>query len=677
MKNKNRVDRNPAIQICGQMEQLLADDHYLELNRLFRELKLNETRLEMAADAAGAGLWSLDLETNLFWVSDKTVELFRYVPDTEITFADFTAKVHSEDLPRITEEMQRLIREETHGSVEYRIILDGSIRWILSRGAIYHPPETTVTYLMGASVDITERVDREQALARQLEFETLLANISAIFARHALPDNVDSLILSALSTVTEYFGGDQAGLVKVYFANNCTLVTNAYYREGLAEVPADADLMTLFPWSIEQTSRGVKYCFSSLDELPPEAAVDRSSWDVMHVCSALHVPLCTEDNIHYIIVVHALTKPLGWTPETLNRLQIVGEAFVNIIYRKKEEEELRNSFTEIARLKDLLEVEADYLRAEVRAFRSHKEIIGQSEPLKNVLNLVEQVAPTSSTVLIYGETGTGKELIAQAIHSNSPRRSKLMVKVNCAALPSSLVESELFGRERGAYTGALTRQVGRFELADGSTLFLDEIAEMSPELQAKLLRVLQEGEFERLGSPRTIKVDVRLIVATNRNLLEEVKAGRFREDLYYRLSVFPLLLPPLRERAEDVPMLVWEFLRMFNEKMGKKIRRVSKKDMSVLQTYSWPGNIRELRNVVEHAVIVSTGEELNVRLPEVSGNDPLSMLSLEAMETRHIEGILRHTNWRIKGEGGAAQILAINPATLYSRMKKLGISTQR
>jgi transcriptional regulator with GAF, ATPase, and Fis domain len=293
-----------------------------------------------------------------------------------------------------------------------------------------------------------------------------------------------------------------------------------------------------------------------------------------------------------------------------------------------------------------------------------------------VLAMVEQVAPTSSTVLVNGETGTGKELIALAIHKHSPRRDRLMVKVNCASLPPSLVESELFGRERGAYTGALTRQIGRFELADNSTLFLDEISELSLELQTKLLRVLQEGEFERLGSPRTIKVNVRLIAATNRNLLQEVSSGRFREDLFYRLNVFPITIPPLRERLDDIPLLVWEFVRELNEKMGKRISRISKKEMSSLQAYPWPGNIRELRNVIEHAAIISTTDELKVKLPENSSRTMSPRLTLEEMERRYIADVIRQTGWRIKGDGGAAQILGMNPATLYSRMKKLDISSR-
>ena len=269
---------------------------------------------------------------------------------------------------------------------------------------------------------------------------------------------------------------------------------------------------------------------------------------------------------------------------------------------------------EIERLKDRLQAESDYLKAEIRVTHAHDDVTGQSAAIKRILRQVEQVAPTSSSVLICGETGTGKERIAQAIHRLSPRRDHLMVKVNCAALPAGLVESELFGREKGAFTGALTRQVGRFEVAHGSTIFLDEVGELSLDLQAKLLRVLETGEFERLGSPRTIKVDVRLLAATNRDLVEEIKKGRFREDLYYRLNVFPIRVPPLRERAEDIPLLVWTLLEEFSVRMGKKITQVPRTTMEALQRRPWRGNVRELRNVIEHGAIITEGDTLRVPL---------------------------------------------------------------
>ena len=349
----------------------------------------------------------------------------------------------------------------------------------------------------------------------------------------------------------------------------------------------------------------------------------------------------------------------------------------DITARKQSEEALRKSFAEIERLKDRLQAESDYLKAEIRVTQDQREITGNSAAIRTVLHQAEQVAPTDSSVLIRGETGTGKELLAQAIHRLSPRGRHVMVKVNCAALPSGLVESELFGREKGAFTGALARQVGRFEVADGSTLFLDEVGELPADVQVKLLRVLQEGEFERLGSPRTIKVNVRVIAATNRDLAEEVRKGRFREDLFYRLNVFPIRMPPLRERPEDIPLLVWAFLEDLSSRMGKKITQVPRATMEALQRHSWPGNVRELRNVIEHAAIITTGDTL--RVPALGDAAPAapSPQTLADAEREHILRALESTGWRIKGPKGAATVLGLNPATLYSRMKKLGIRPAR
>lgn len=347
---------------------------------------------------------------------------------------------------------------------------------------------------------------------------------------------------------------------------------------------------------------------------------------------------------------------------------------MDITARKEMELQLRAKVEEVERLKRQVEQENEYLRYEAAVQDNQAEVLGSCEKMRAVMRQVQQVARTDSTVLLTGETGTGKGLIAQTIHRLSDRCKRPMVQVNCATLPGALVESELFGREKGAFTGALSRQKGRFEIADGSTLFLDEIAEMSLETQAKLLRVLQEGEFERLGSSQTIKVDVRLIAATNRDLEQEVQSGRFRRDLYYRLNVFPIYVPPLRERQEDIPRLVWEFVGEFGERMGKKMRRISTRDMNALQSYHWPGNIRELRNVIEHSLIVSQSDTLEVqRLASCtpSADEPRS---LEDVERDYIQFILKTTKGRIKGANGAASILKMNPSTLYSRMRKLGIS---
>ena len=301
------------------------------------------------------------------------------------------------------------------------------------------------------------------------------------------------------------------------------------------------------------------------------------------------------------------------------------------------------------------------------------KIIGYSEAIRRVLAQAERVATTDSTVLLLGETGSGKELLARVIHHLSGRRERPLVKVNCAALPATLVESELFGRERGAYTGALTRQAGRFEVADGSTLFLDEVAELPLELQAKLLRVLEDGEFERLGSTRPIRVDVRVIAATNRDLAKAVEQGTFREDLYYRVNVFPITVPPLRERAEDIPHLVWAFVQELGESMGKPIDTVPRATMDALRRYPWPGNVRELRNVIERAMIMSRSSTLEVELPRADGSRALEATRLEEVERRHILAILERTGWRVRGQGGAAILLGLKPTTLEARMQKLGI----
>jgi formate hydrogenlyase transcriptional activator len=373
--------------------------------------------------------------------------------------------------------------------------------------------------------------------------------------------------------------------------------------------------------------------------------------------------------IHHLALV-ATRDAAGRAAKTIGVLRDITE-------RRRSEESLRRSLAEIERLKDRLQAESDYLKAEIQVVNAQFEVTGKSAAIHDVLRRAEQVAPTDSTVLVSGETGTGKELLAQAIHRLSPRGSHVMVKVNCAALPSSLVESELFGREKGAFTGALSRQVGRFEIADGSTLFLDEVGELPPDVQVKLLRVLQAGEFERLGSPRTLKVNVRVIAATNRDLPDEVRKGRFREDLFYRLNVFPIRMPPLRERPEDIPVLVWAFLDEFSMRMGKRITQVPRATMEALQRQPWPGNVRELRNVIEHGAIITTGSSLRLPALEGAASKALSPKSLAEAEREHILRVLESTGWRIKGTSGAAEALAVNPSTLRSRMKKLGIAARR
>ena len=335
---------------------------------------------------------------------------------------------------------------------------------------------------------------------------------------------------------------------------------------------------------------------------------------------------------------------------------------------------------ELTASKERLQEQKLYLQEEIRSEHNFEEIIGQSRVLKHALAQVETVAPTDSTVLILGETGTGKELVARAIHNLSSRRDQTFVKVNCAAIPLGLLESELFGHERGAFTGAITQRIGRFELAHRGTLFLDEIGDIPPELQPKLLRVLQEQEFERLGSTKTIRVDVRLVAATSRDLPDMVKENKFRSDLYYRLNVFPISVPALRERPEDIPLLVRHFAEKYARSMNRRIDTIPAAAMSALTRYAWPGNVRELQNIMERAVIITSGDELKIPLDDVKQSAPSypsTTVTLEDAEREHILRVLRETDWRIGGPAGAAARLGMKRTTLQYRLKRLGITNSR
>lgn len=333
------------------------------------------------------------------------------------------------------------------------------------------------------------------------------------------------------------------------------------------------------------------------------------------------------------------------------------------------------ALAEIKNLKNRLEAERAYLQEEIKLEYNHENIIGHSNGLKYVLYKIEQIAASDTIVLILGETGTGKELVARSIHSLSLRNKRALVKVNCAALSPTVIESELFGHEKGSFTGSQSRHLGRFEVADGATLFLDEIGELPLKLQSKLLRVIQDGEFERLGSSHTIKVDTRIIVATNRNLKDEVKRGLFREDLWYRLDVFPITMPPLRDRKDDIPHLVDFYLRKISKRLGKNIEIIPDNVMEALQSYHWPGNIRELQNVLERGAINSSGQTLRLvdDLTKLSMASSTTRKTLEAIERDYIVQILEQSNWKVSGKNSATEILGLNRSTLRARMRKLAI----
>ena len=365
-------------------------------------------------------------------------------------------------------------------------------------------------------------------------------------------------------------------------------------------------------------------------------------------------------------------------------------AFQDIRERKKQDRELHAALAEVERLKERLAAENAYLQEEIRSDRQFGEVIGRSPGLLQVLDQVSRVAPTRSSVLIQGESGTGKEAIARSLHAMSPRRDRPLIKVNCGAISPSLIESELFGHEKGSFTGAFRRRAGYFELADGGTIFLDEIGDLPADAQVKLLRVLQDQELTRVGSETPIRVDVRLIAATNRNLAEMVDRGEFRLDLFFRLNVFPLTLPPLRDRREDIPLLAAKFLADQGRFLGKQLAGFTEGAIQLLQGYRWPGNIRELQNVVERAAIVATGPIVDIRPSMLesgfggasagqapSGQDAADLCSLAEAESRYIRRVLEHTGWAVAGHGGAAEILGLPESTLRSRMKKLGIGRPR
>jgi formate hydrogenlyase transcriptional activator len=526
-------------------------------------------------------------------------------------------------------------------------------------------------------VNALQRRENRLELEEQLSFEMILAEISGRFVNLS-PGDVDREIEDALRLVCEFLGLDLAVLWQWSSLPTSVIIpTHAYYAQGEMR-PVEPIHQDQFPWYVQEMLAGRRVAVSSLEELPAEAIFDRESGRFLGIESNLTLPLMMGGEQPIGALGFNTTRAKhDWPDALVKRLELIAQIFTNALARKRADEQLRKQLVEIEELQQRLEKENLYLRDELREEMGFEKIIGSSDELKYVLFRVRQAAPTDATVLILGETGTGKGMVAHAIHGLSGRKDRPMVMVNCAALPANLIESELFGREKGAFTGAHARQAGRFEVADKGTIFLDEIGEMPLELQSKLLRVLQDGEFELLGSAKTVKVDVRVIAATSRDLKEEVSAGRFREDLFYRINVFPVSIPPLRKRVGDIPQLVRHFVDKYARKIGKKIETVPKDMVKTLQQYSWPGNVRELEHVIERAVIITEGPVLQIsdhfqplKAPDAIESSPKDMA---AMEREHILRVLRETNWIIGGPRGAASILNIHPSTLRFRIKKLGI----
>jgi formate hydrogenlyase transcriptional activator len=529
-------------------------------------------------------------------------------------------------------------------------------------------------FVVTSIVDITERRGsdgpQETGLEERLEFERFLAELSAQFIN--LPtERVNEAIRNGLRQICERVGVDRASVFEVGREGGLAEPVT-WTAPGVPSTDAPAEGMTAFPWSIERIATGAVVVFSNVSEVPAEA--DRNAYLAAGIRSAVIVPLTVEGRVQGAVAFDAVLADHEWPRPVVDRLTVIASVFGEVLGRRLHDEALRKTVAEAQMVKDRLQVENVYLRREARERAGLTRVVGRSAAVRRVLEQIEQVAPTDSTVLLLGETGTGKELFASQIHELGTRQSRTMVRVNCAAIPATLIESELFGREKGAYTGALARQAGRFELAHHSTIFLDEIGDLPLDVQVKLLRVLEERQIERLGSPRPIAVDTRIVAATHRNLEERIAEGTFREDLYYRLNVFPIQVPPLRERIEDIPLLVWRFVEEFAKAFGKRIDSIDKDNLTALQQYSWPGNIRELRNAVERAMIVSTQRRLVIPVPQASLSATRRSTRLVDVEKEHIRAVLESASWRIRGVGGAAERLGMKPTTLETRMAKLGIT---
>jgi formate hydrogenlyase transcriptional activator len=505
-------------------------------------------------------------------------------------------------------------------------------------------------------------------------FERMLADLSARMA-NVPSDRVEPEIQLAQVILRQFLGFDRSTFAE-FQDDSSLVVVSSTAVDGVDATPL-GPLPPQLDWFIAKLREGETLVIQDpADDLPPEAVGEAEYVRRTGLRSHLSIPLRIGGRVIGAIAFSAFKETRNWPDDLIARVMLVGEVFAHAIARKREHEKLLAAMAEIRLLKDRLERENSYLKQAVQV-RPLQRLTSRSSRFLSVVEEIKQVAQTSSTVLLFGETGSGKEVLAQAIHDSSARKDRAMIKVNCAALPASLIESELFGREKGAFTGALARQPGRFEIADGSTIFLDEVGELPLELQPKLLRVLQEGEFERLGGTKTIKVDARVIAATNRPLEQAVREGRFRQDLFYRLDVFPIEVPPLRERPEDIPLLSWTFVKEFGNSMGKRIEEIAEESMSALQDYHWPGNIRELRNVIERAMILSQGPKLYIKLSHTALR-PVAVKamagSLDEAELTIIRQAVEQCNWRIRGANGAAALLNMKPTTLESRIKKLGLA---
>ena len=581
--------------------------------------------------------------------------------------ADFwKSRLHPEDREKVIKSVENVVSSNGY-DLEYRWKCgDGEYRWFYDHGEIVYDYHGKAREVAGSWINITDRKVTEQSI------NLLIKKTSSVTGK--------DFFRTLVKNIAEILGVNYVFISKCLNTERTKVRTLAFWERD--------DYGDNIEYDLEGTpckkAISGEFCYyeNNIIGLYPNDE-ELKKYDAQ---CYLGIPIYNSNNLvigHLAVFHNDSFKDIS---NYFSILQVFALRAGSELERIEAEDALRKShdqlegaFDEIKSLKLKLEKENVYLKEEIKTEHNFEEIIGSSKSLKEVIDNVKKVANTDATVLIRGETGTGKELISRSIHNSSKRNKRSLIKVNCPAIPSGLIESELFGHEKGSFTGALVKKIGKFELADGGTIFLDELGDLPPDAQAKLLRVLQEREFERVGGNETYKVDVRVIAATNRNLEEAVKDGKFRADLYYRLNVFPIELPALRERTEDIPALSYYFLNKYSKRLGREINSISEGTINKLMDYDWPGNIRELENIIERAVILNSGDVLEICESVINSSEQSiiqqvsSTTRMEDVERQHIISILDQTNWQVHGDKGAAKILDMNPSTLRTRMAKLGI----
>ena len=638
------------------------------------ELRLVQARLQEAQRIAGVGNWVWRIDNGEQWWSDEMYHLLGLDPGTtQPGYRALLEQIHPDDRAAHEGAVERSLDDGEPFDIEYRVLTGGGETAIMQeRCEVTVDAAGKAVRVAGTIHDITERKTAENNIRRRADFQSLCAELSSRLLQ-TFPNNFEEHLNECLAMVGEHYDVDSIN-INLQETEQQHLGSRYSWERSHDEHRADPVDARQVPWMTSQLVAGKTIIIRDVADMPEEASTDQQLLQSRGTRSLLDIPLIMDDQLGGTCAFSYVRQQREWSDATISELELIAGILASAIARHL-------AVGEIQKLNENLWQENISLREEVRIAHSFDEIIGEDLGLRRCLSAAEKVAPTDAAVLILGETGTGKELLARAIHKLSPRCDKRMISVNCPALPSNLIESELFGHEKGAFTGAESQRLGRFEIADGSTIFLDEVGELPLDLQAKLLRVLQTGEFERLGGTRTLKTDVRLIAATNRNLPKAIEHGEFRSDLYYRIGSFPITLPPLRERRGDIPLLAEHFVRKHSARLGRDIDAISARAMKELMSYSWPGNVRELESIIERALITANGGEV-LELPSplgrdidrpVTGAEPDTQTDLESVERSYIIDVLDKTNWKISGDGGAAEILGMPSSTLRSRMKRLGI----